>query len=113
MLHVFTDIGNVCLWGTAILLVAALAMYTTIERWGWAKNWVGRVMAGLAVTIVVIYVPSLIAAADPALTGFGASLWYRWVAIGTVLFSFATATAFLITLEYVRRIKRKLGGSGQ
>lgn len=114
ILRLFTDIGTVCIWGTAVLLVAALAMYTAMERWGWARNWVGRIIVGLATAIVVIYIPSLIALADPAFTGFGAKIWYRWVAIGTVIFTFAISAAMVATLEYVRRLKKKVrNGQGR
>lgn len=112
MLHFWTDVGNVCIWGTAIVLFLALILYTAIDHWGWAKNWAGRVIVGLAATIIVIYVPSLIALADPAFTGFGTKQWYQWTAIGTVIFSFVIAVAFVATLLYVWRLRRRIRDNG-
>jgi len=106
MLHVFTDMGNVAIWGSTVLLVFFLAQYSRMDPW-WS-NPVGRLIVALAVIPVVIFIPSLIALADPAFTGFGTSLWYRWVAIWTVIFTFVTALAIVVTWERARRARSRI-----
>jgi hypothetical protein len=102
MLHVFTDIGNAALWGASVLCLVFLAQYAVMEPTFW-RNPVGGSIWGLTLMMLVIFIPSDLALADPAFTGFGASVWYRWLAIFTVILVFAFMLTRVVAWEHVRR----------
>lgn len=113
MLHLFTDIGNAALWGSSVLCAVFLIQYWLMEPSFW-RNPVGGSIWGLTLMMLVIFAPSDLALADPAFTGFGASVWYRWLAIVTVILVFVFMLTRVIAWEYVRRIRNRIGReSGQ
>lgn len=114
--HAATDFGNFCLWAGTAALLSLSAGYAILARWG-RRNGTGRrvrptlegvSIVGLALAIVIIYTPSLLALLRPGLNGFATTDWYFWLAVATVIW----VLVFAVTLNYcwdrVRRQRRRM-----
>lgn len=105
--HFLTDVGNFCLWGTAIALLIWIIQYSLMEDW-W-RNAIGIRLVGLAVCVIAIYIPSMMALADPrAFASFGSTLWYHWLVVGILVATFSFATLGVITWDRIHRQQKKL-----
>lgn len=105
--HFLTDVGNFCLWGTAIALIVWIIQYSVMDDW-W-RNAIGIRLVGLAACVIVIYIPSMLAGAYPSAFGhFASTLWYHWLAVGIVFSTFSFATLGVITWDRIRRQRKKL-----
>jgi hypothetical protein len=112
VIHALTDIGNVCLWGSAVLIVAFVVQYTTLAAW-W-RSPIGITIVGLDLCILAIYIPSLLALADPGdFARFATTRWYTLLAVGIVVATFLFGATRIITWEYLRRKRRHLLPSGR
>ena|SRR5215469_5429503 len=86
------DIGDICLWISSAAIVVWIIQYSVLAAW-W-RSVIGITLVGFALVTLAIYIPSLMALADPHdMANFASSTWYRWLAIAIV---FASA-AFIIT----------------
>lgn len=100
--QILKDGGDVALWASAIGILIWVIQYTILAKW-W-KNFIGITLVGEALCILAIYIPSLMALADPTdFASFAQTSWYLYLGFGIV-----TATALfiitrIITWEYVRR----------
>lgn len=103
--HFLTDLGNFCLWGTAIALAVWIGQYWAMEDW-W-RNAIGIRLVGLAACVIVIYIPSMLALAWPSqFSGFASTTWYHFLAVGIVVATFVFALIGNITWEHIRRSRR-------
>lgn len=122
MLHrVFADIGNACLWGGAAALLVLSGGYAVLARWG-RRDGSGRrtrptlegvSIVGLALGIVIIYAPSLLALVSPGLNGFATKDWYFWLAVATVIWVLIFAVILNYCWDRVRRQRRRMSKENQ
>lgn len=102
MIHLFTDIGNVCIWATSIGIAVWVIQYSLLAKW-W-RNTIGITMVGNALCILAIYIPSLMALADPAdYVHFAAARWYLWLAVVIVVATAVFIITRIVTWEVIRR----------
>jgi hypothetical protein len=102
MIHLLADIGNFCLWGSSVLIVVFVVQYSLLARW-WA-NPIGVTIVGLDLCILAIFIPSLLALADPAgFAHFATARWYLFLTVGVVVATFLFAATRIITWEAIRR----------
>jgi hypothetical protein len=112
VIHALTDIGNFCLWGSSVLIVIFAIQYSLLAKW-W-RNPIGVTIVGLDLCILAIFVPSLLALADPGgFAHFATARWYLFLAVGVVAATFIFTATRIITWEYLRRKRRHLLPNGQ
>jgi|SRR5262250_1156449 len=88
------DIGNLCLWITAIAIVTWIIQYTWLTRGRNFRNIIGVSLVGFAVVTLAIYVLAILSLADPSdYSRFAGTHAYRWLAT-VILFS---SSVFIIT----------------
>lgn len=105
MHRVAGDIGNICLFGTVIVLIIWFIQYTILAKW--YKNVIGVTLVGFAFVDVAIYLPSMFALADPkGFAHFATTNWYFWESFFVVLFSFSFAITRVVSWELIRRGKK-------
>src|SRR5215472_10626806 len=104
-MRVATDVGNLCLWLSSVALAVWIIQYSVLAKW-WTSV-IGITLIGFALVDLAIYVPSLIALADPAdMANFASTTWYHWLAICIVV----SSAAFIITrITAWERIRRRRG----
>jgi len=87
-----TDVGNLCLWLSSAAIVIWVVQYSILAAW-W-KHAIGITLVGFALVDLAIFVPGLLALADPAdFSRFANMTWYHWLAVCILVAS----TAFIIT----------------
>lgn len=104
------DEGNICLWLSAVAIIVWLGQYTMLVDW-WKNapgargtRWIGITIVGLALCLLVIYIPSLMALAWPGrFAGFASTTWYRILAVVIVNASAVFILTRVATWEYLRR----------
>lgn len=107
MIRAVTDIGNFCLWGSSALIVIFMIQYTALAKW-W-KNPIGVTIIGLDLCLLAIFVPSLLAQADPGgFAHFASARWYLFLSASVVTLTFLFVATRVITWEYLRRKRRHL-----
>ena len=101
-MRIATDIGNLCLWLSSAAIVIWVVQYTALARW-WTTA-IGVTLIGLAVVVLAIYVPSLMALADPHdFARFASTTWYHWLAIVIVVASCGFLITRIVAWERIRR----------
>src|SRR5215469_7597103 len=102
-MRIATDIGDICLWVSAAAILVWIIQYTVLAAW--YRNVIGITLVGFALVTLAIYIPSLIALADPAdMANFASTTWYRWLAISIV---FASAVFMITRIAAWDRIRRQ------
>ena len=108
MIRAFTDLGDVCIWASSVMIVIFVIQYSVLASW-W-RGAIGITIVGEALCLLAIYVPSLLALADPGdFAGFAQSTWYRLLAVGIVAATTVFMATRIITWELLRR-RRALNG---
>src|SRR5215469_6857777 len=104
-MRIATDIGDICLWVSAAAILVWIIQYTVLAAW--YRNVIGITLVGFALVTLAIYIPSLIALADPAdMSNFASTTWYHWLAIAVVV----SSAGFIITrIAAWERIRRRRG----
>lgn len=101
-MRIATDVGNLCLWLSSVALVVWIIQYSVLAKW-W-KHIIGVTLVGFALVDLAIYVPSLMALADPAqFARFASTTWYHWLAIGIVTASAGFIITRITAWERIRR----------
>lgn len=101
-MRIATDVGDLCIWLSSAAIVIWIIQYTVLAQW--YRNVIGITLVGFALVTLAIYIPSLIALADPAdMAGFAATTWYRWLAICIVTASAAFIITRIAAWERIRR----------
>ena len=105
-MRIATDVGNLCIWLSSAAITIWIIQYTILAAW-W-RHVIGITLVGFALVTLAIYIPSLIALADPAdFAQFAGTTWYHWLAICIVV----SSAAFIITrIAAWDRIRRRRGG---
>lgn len=102
MIRALTDLGDFCLWGSSALLVIFTVQYSLLAKW-W-RNPIGITIVGLDVCLLAIYVPSLLALADPGgFAHFASARWYLYLTVGIVVATFLFVATRVVTWELIRR----------
>lgn len=108
------DEGDAALWLASAAIVIWLIQYTMIVDW-WRNSpgsrgtrFVGITIAGLAICLLLVYIPSLLALAWPAkFAGFAATTWYHVLALVIVNATVVFMLTRIATWEYLRRQRRR------
>ena len=102
MIRALDDIGDFLLWGSSALLAVFVIQYSVMADW-W-RNAIGITIAGEALCLLAIFVPSLLALADPAgFARFATQTWYLLLSVGVVFLTFAFTLTRVVTWERIRR----------
>jgi hypothetical protein len=102
------DFGDAMEWITPIALLLWIAQYSVLAPW-WSQ-FTGTWQVILALVIVAIYIPSLMAVADPAgYAHFAQAQWYQWLALCIVTASAVAAVGLIAKWESVRRLRKRTG----
>ena len=102
MTRLLDDIGNFCLWVSSAMIVIWVIQYSLLAKW-W-RNFIGISIVGLALCLLAIYIPSLMALADPVdYANFATTRWYLWLTVGIVIATMAFLGTRIITWEVIRR----------
>lgn len=97
------DEGDVMLWLSSAAIIFWVVQYSILAAW--FKHLIGITIVGLAVCLLLVYIPSLMALADPAeFAKFASTRWYQWVAIVIVN---STAVFMLTRIWAWEAIRRK------
>lgn len=111
VLHVLDDTGNTLQWIVGVGTAAFLVQYTAYARW-W-KNFIGRSIVLLDISILGILGPSLAALANPASTmGFFTGPWYAYLETGVLGIACYTAISRIYGFWRLHKL-RKLNGSAR
>lgn len=106
--HLLTDTGNAALWLSGAAIIIFVVQYTLLARW-WTTA-IGISIVGLALVDLAIYIPPLMALADPHdFANFAATRWYLFLTVGIVVASAGFLVTRIVTWERIRR-RRKHGG---
>jgi hypothetical protein len=100
--HLLNDTGNAALWLSGAAIVIWIIQYSLLAAW-W-RTAIGVTLVGLAVCVLGIYIPSLMALADPQdFAGFAATTWYLYLTVGIVAASAGFLVTRIVTWERIRR----------
>jgi hypothetical protein len=100
--HLLNDTGNAALWLSGASIVIWIVQYSLLAAW-W-RSAIGVTLIGLAVCMLAIYIPSLMALADPAdYAGFASTTWYLYLTVGIVVASAGFQVTRIVTWERIRR----------
>lgn len=101
-MRIATDVGNLCIWLSSAAIVIWIIQYTILANW--YRHVIGITLVGFALVTLAIYIPSLIALADPAdMANFASTTWYRWLAICIVVASAGFIITRIAAWERIRR----------
>jgi len=101
-MRIAADIGDICLWLSSAAIAIWIIQYSVLASW-W-RHVIGVTLVGFALVTLAIYIPSLMALADPAdFARFASTTWYQWLAIGIV---FASAVFIITRIAAWERIRR-------
>jgi len=101
-MRVATDVGNLCLWLSSIALAVWIVQYSILAKW-W-KHIIGITLIGFALVDLAIFIPSLMALADPAdFARFANTNWYRILAVCILVASSAFILTRITAWERIRR----------
>lgn len=96
------DEGNTALWVSSAAIVVWVIQYSKLAPW-W-RNFIGISIVGLAVCLLLVYIPSLLALAWPAqFAHFATARWYTWLAIIIVNLTALFMVTRIVTWDYIRR----------
>lgn len=112
MIRVLTDAGNAAIWISSVGIVVWMIQYTALAPW-W-KDTLGVTLIGEAVVILLIYIPTLMALADPAgYANFAQARWYLYLTVAIVLATALFVLTRIVVWERTRRQRRhaKLSGN--
>ena len=105
--HLVTDTGNAALWLSGAAICIWIVQYTFLAAW-W-RSAIGVTLVGLALVDLAIFIPSLMALADPQdFANFATTTWYLYLTVGIVIASAAFLVTRIVTWERIRR-RRKAG----
>jgi hypothetical protein len=100
--HLLTDTGNAALWLSGAAIVIWVVQYSLLAAW-WTSA-IGVTLVGLALVDLAIFIPSLMALADPSdFAGFASTTWYLYLTVGIVIASAAFLVTRIVTWERIRR----------
>jgi hypothetical protein len=100
--HFLDDAGTAAIWAASIGIVIWIVQYSLLARWH--RNFIGITMVGEALCILAIFIPSLMALADPAdYAHFAQTTWYLWLSAGVVMATALFVFTRIATWEYIRR----------
>lgn len=106
--HLLNDTGNTALWVAGAAIVIWIIQYSFLADW-W-KHAIGITLIGLALVDLAIYVPPLMALADPRdFAHFAATTWYLCLTVGIVVASAAFVITRIIVWERLRRERKRTG----
>lgn len=96
------DEGDAALWWSSAVIVAWVVQYSVLAEW-W-RNLIGITIVGLAICLLLVYIPSLMALAWPEqFATFAQTVWYKWLAIVIVNATAVFMTTRIWAWEQVRR----------
>jgi hypothetical protein len=96
------DIGDAAEWVTAVAVIVWIVQYSLLARW-WRDS-IGITLAGEALAILAIFIPSLMALADPAdYVHFATAPWYQWLALCIVVACAAFMVTRIVVWDQIRR----------
>ena len=111
MIRVIGDVGNAAIWISSAGLVFWMVQYSLLAPW-WRDS-LGVTLIGEALIILLIYIPTLLALADPAgFTNFAQTRWYLYLTAAIVIGSMVFILTRIVVWERTRR-RRKLGKAGE
>lgn len=100
--HLLNDTGNAALWLSGAAIVIWVIQYSLLAAW-WTTA-VGVTLVGLALVDLAIFIPPLMALADPAdYAGFASTTWYLYLTVGIVVASAGFLVTRIVTWERIRR----------
>jgi len=100
--HLLTDIGNAALWASGAAIIIWVVQYSLLAPW-W-RSAIGITLIGLAFVDLAIYIPPLMALADPRdYAGFASTRWYLYLTVGIVVASAAFLITRIAAWERIRR----------
>ena len=107
-MRVLQDAGDACLWASSVMIVAWVIQYSVLAPW-W-DNPIGITIVGEALCLLAIFVPSLLALADPAaFATFAQQTWYTYLTIGVVAATAVFLGTRIVTWELIRRRRGTAG----
>ena len=96
------DLGDIAIWISSIGIVIWVVQYSLLSPW-W-KDTIGITMIGEALIILAIYIPTLLALADPAgFAGFATAGWYLWLTAAIVIAGAVFIVTRIVVWERIRR----------
>jgi hypothetical protein len=100
--RVLNDIGDAALWISTIGILVWIVQYTVLAKW-W-KNAIGVTLVGEAIALFLIYLPNILALADPLkFASFAQTRWYLYLSVGIVTGTAVFIVTRIITWEHIRR----------
>ena len=104
MTRVLNDAGNAAIWVASAGIVVWIVQYTILTK---GRNWrdiIGVTLVGEALVILAIYIPTLMALADPVrYAHFATTRWYLYLTVGIVVATAVFIVTRIATWEYIRR----------
>jgi hypothetical protein len=106
--RLLSDIGNAALWASGAAIMIWIVQYSLLAPW-W-RSMIGISLVGLALVDLCIFLPSLMALADPAdYAKFAQTRWYLYLTVTIVIASAVFVCTRIVVWEKLRRERKRTG----